>query len=241
MVIWRSLRDAPTCEVLMDDMLRVLAPETLAPSTGPLRTTPEPAAGAPARSAACCWCWTIWKALLEEGENVGHIRPGYEGYERMLRQIAETKHQSCLLLTSREKAADLVPLEGSHAPVRTLRLARLDADACGRLLSEKDVAGQRGRNARHLIEMYTGNPLALKIVAQTMVDLFDGEIAPFLEQGEVIFGGVRELLNEQFMRLSPLEQSIMFWLAILREPAKLDELMAVLMPADLSGAPAGSD
>ena len=62
-----------------------------------------------------------------------------------------------------------------------------------------------------------------------IVDLFDGEIAPFLEQGEVIFGGVRDLLNEQFTRLSPLEQSILFWLAILREPATLDELLAVLV------------
>src|SRR5438874_12008654 len=28
-VIWRSLRDAPTCEVLLDDCLRVLAPQSL--------------------------------------------------------------------------------------------------------------------------------------------------------------------------------------------------------------------
>ena len=53
-----------------------------------------------------------------------------------------------------------------------------------------------------MIEWYGSNPLALKIVAQTIVELFGGEIAPFLEQGEVVFGGVRELLAEQFDRLS---------------------------------------
>src|SRR3954451_3791544 len=39
----------------------------------------------------------------------------------------------------------------------------------------------------------------------------------FLEQGEVVFGGVRELLGEQFDRLSALEQGVFSWLAILRE------------------------
>src|SRR6266446_9717727 len=107
------------------------------------------------------------ETLLEEGQNTGHIRPGYEGYTQLLRRIAETEHQSCLLLTSREKPIDLVALEGSRAPVRSLRLDGLDARASEQLLVEKDVAGDALDRAR-LIEQYGGNPLALKIVAQTI-------------------------------------------------------------------------
>ena len=70
--------------------------------------------------------------------------------------------------------------------------------------------------------------IRLKIVARTIVELFRGEIAPFLAQGEVVFGGVRELLDEQFDRLSALEQMVFCWLAILREPVSLEELLAVL-------------
>ena len=81
------------------------------------------------------------ESFLEEGEDSGRMRAGYEGFARVLRRVAETEHQSCLLLTSREKPSDLVPLEGSRAPVRALRLARLDADACQQLLAEKGVAG----------------------------------------------------------------------------------------------------
>ena len=33
-VIWRSLRDAPTCEALIDDCLQTLAPESLAQAPG---------------------------------------------------------------------------------------------------------------------------------------------------------------------------------------------------------------
>jgi len=149
-------------------------------------------------------------------------------YARLLRRVAETGHQSCLLLTSREKPGDLVPLEGSRAQVRALRLARLDSEACEHLLAEQDVAGSASERTR-LIEAYAGNPLALKIVAQTIVDLFDGEIAPFLEQGETVFGGVRELLDEQYARLADLERTLLYWLAIVREPVILEELRALLV------------
>jgi hypothetical protein len=92
---------------------------------------------------------------------------------------------------------------------------------------EKEVVGSPHDRVR-LVEVYRGNPLALKIVAQTIVDLFGGGIVPFLEQGEVVFGGVRELLEQQFDRLSALEQSVLLWLAILREPVSLEELLAFL-------------
>ena len=80
-----------------------------------------------------------------------------------------------------------------------------------------------------MIERYGGNPLALKIVAPTIADLFGGEIAAFLEQGELIFGSVRYLLQEQFARLSAVEESIMLWLAILREPVTVQQLANVLV------------
>src|SRR5712692_6865313 len=155
------------------------------------------------------------------------MRPGSEGFARVLRRVAETEHQSCWLLTSREKPSELVPLEGSRAPVRALRLGWLDAQACQQLLAEKGVAGSVAEQLR-LVEAYAGNPLALKIVARTIVELFDGQIALFLEQGEVVFGGVRALLDEQYARLSATEQSVLLWLAILREPVSLQELLAVL-------------
>jgi len=107
-----------------------------------------------------------------------------------------------------------------------LRLAQLSVDACEHLLAEKDVVGSAAEQTR-LIETYVGNPLALKIVAQTIVELFGSKIAPFLDQGEIVFGGVRELLDAQFARLSAAEQSVLLWLSILREPISLEELLAV--------------
>ncbi len=225
-VIWRSLRDAPDCETLVNGCLEILAPETLNQGSFSLEQRFSLLLKL-LQSRRVLLVLDNLETLLEGGQNSGSMRPGYEDYSRLLRRVAETTHQSCVLLTSREKPIVLAALEGSLSPVRVLRLARLDTESCEQLLLDKDVAGSSVERAQ-LSEIFAGNPLALKMVAQTVVDLFEGEIAPFLEQGEVIFGGVRELLDQQFARLSPLEQTVLRWLAIMREPATLDELFAVL-------------
>jgi len=76
-VIWRSLRDAPACEALLDDCLQMLAPQ-------PLREVP---ASLERRLGL----------LLAEGAGAGRMRAGYQDYGRRLRQVAQTEHQSCLL------------------------------------------------------------------------------------------------------------------------------------------------
>ena len=226
-VLWRSLRDAPACEELLEDCQQVL-------SLQPLREVPaslERRLGLlleSLREERVLLVLDNLEMLLAEGEGTGRMRAGYEDYERLLRQVAQTEHQSCLLLTSREKPRELVALEGSRTPVRSLRLDGLDAVASAQLLAEREVVGLTPDRER-LIELYAGNPLALKIVAQTIVDLFGSEIAPFLEQGEVVFGGVRELLAEQFARLSAVEQTVLLWLAILREPVSIEDLLAMLV------------
>jgi WD40 repeat protein/transcriptional regulator with XRE-family HTH domain len=225
-VIWRSLRDAPGCEALLDECLQVLAPQALRDVSISLERRLVVLLEHLRRTRVLLVLDNL-EALLEEGQSTGRMQTGYEGYARLLRQVAETEHHSCLLLTSREKPSDLVPLEGNRAPVRVLRLGRLDVDSCQQLLVEKEVVGSAADQVR-LIEAYAGNPLALRIVAQTIVDLFAGQIAPFLSQGEVVFGGVRELLGEQYARLSSVEQSVLLWLAILREPVSMEELLTVM-------------
>ena len=232
-VLWRSLRDAPTCEVLLEDCLQVLAPEALRDGSVSLERRLGLLLECVRRTRVLLVLDNL-EMLLEKGQSTGHMRHGYEGYARLLSRMAETEHQSCLLLTSREKPGDLVPLEGNREPVRALRLARLDADACQQLLAEREVVGSAADQAR-LIEAYVGNPLALNIIARTIVDLFAGEIAPFLEQGEVVFGGVRKLLDEQYARLADLEQVVLHWLAMAREPVTLGELRASLVVPRPSG------
>src|SRR5205823_2410254 len=149
--------------------------------------------------------------ILASGDREGSYLPGYEGYGRLIQRLAEAAHQSCVLLTSREKPKELAPLEG----VRTLRLVGMDEQAAQALLSDKGLSGTPAAWQR-LVAGYAGNPLALKIVAQVVSDLFGGDLDRFLQEGELIFNGVRPVLRQQMGRLSPLEHLLLTWLAVLR-------------------------
>ncbi len=209
-VLFRSLRDAPSCEALLDDCLQVLAQQPLDLSPASLESRISRLLEY-LRSSRVLLVLDNLESLLEEGEVRGHLRPGYEGYARLLRRVAETGHSSCLLLTSREKPAELRALEGGRSPVRALRLAGLEAAACEPMLAEHELIGSSGERAR-LVEGYAGNPLALQIVAETIADLFGGAIGPFLAQDTAVFGNIADLLAEQVARLSALEQTVLSWL-----------------------------
>jgi len=96
------------------------------------------------------------------------------------------------------------------------------------LLADNEVVGSQEERA-HLVKGYAGNPLALRIVAQTIAELFGGEIGPFLEEDTLVFGSIADLLDEQVTRLSTLEQTVLYWLAIVLEPVTLEEPRAVLV------------
>src|SRR5258708_4388802 len=226
-VLFRSLRDAPSCEALLDDCLQVLAPQSLSLVPADLESRISRLLEH-LRSSRVLLVLDNLESLLSEGEVRGHLRPGYEGYARLLQRVAETAHQSCLLLTSREKPTELRALAGSRSPVRSLRLVGLEVAACEPLLAEHELVGSLEERAR-LVVRYAGNPLALKIVAETIADLFGGAIGPFLAGGTAVFGTIADLLDEQVGRLSALEQTVLSWLAIVREPVTLEELRALLV------------
>jgi hypothetical protein len=94
-----------------------------------------------------------------------------------------------------------------------------------------EVKGLKGSQAemRSLIQHYLGNPLALKIVSAYIQDLFNGNISEFFAQGTTVFGDIRNLLAQQFNRLSEIETQIMYWLAINPE-LSIVQLQAELIP-----------
>src|SRR2546426_1756137 len=226
-VLFRSLRDAPPPEALLSSCLAVLSPE----AQDVLHESLERRLSrllAELRRLRVLLVLDNLEALLEAGEALGRLRPGYEGYGQLLEQVGHTGHQSCLLVTSREHPAALRALEGRRALVRSLHLSGLSASACAQLLGEHELLGSPEEYAR-LAALYAGNPLALSIVAETIADLFGGAISPFLSAGTILFGSITQLLQEQWVRLSALEQMVLSWLAILREPVTLEELQAVLV------------
>jgi hypothetical protein len=168
----------------------------------------------------CCWIICVDIAV-------------YEGYGQLLKSISETEHQSTIVLTSREKPKGMAAQEGETLPMRSLRLTGLEETAVQKIFSVKGDFSGSADEWKVLVEHYAGNPLALKMVAPTIRDFFDGSIANFLDclqQGTSVFGDIRDLLARQIERLSDLEQQVMYWLAIDREPFTLSELRANFVP-----------
>jgi WD40 repeat protein len=220
-VIWRSLRTAPPMQDCLIDLLRVLSTEAIASPEATLSRLLQEL-----RTRRCLLVLDNLETILQGS----HYRPGYEPYGDLLRQLGETNHQSCVILTSREKPYEVGILEGTAFPVRSLLLRGLSAAAGQQLLTVKGMYRGTAGEWQRLVAGYSGNPLALKMIATTIQNLFDGDLAEFLSQEAWAVGTIRILIQQQVERLTAAEKTVLDWLALNREPLSLAELKADLFP-----------
>jgi WD40 repeat protein/DNA-binding SARP family transcriptional activator len=232
-VYWRSLRNALPCDEWLAEAVRALSEQHQA-------TLPENQEAQILlllellKAHRCLLVLDNVETVLQPGQRHTTYLEGYAPYGLLMQRLGEIEHQSCLVLTSREKPVDVGLLEGEVSPVRTFQLTGMGA-AAGRALLEQEHLEGVDEDWDALVERYAGNPLALQVVAETIGDVFAGEIGAFLKEGEAVYGGVRRLLDAQFDRLSALEQELLFWLAIEREPVGFVELLADLEPPPTRG------
>jgi WD40 repeat protein len=227
-VVWRSLRNSQPLEEFLANLLQFFAsgqPVNLSANTGDLISQFM----VHLRTHRCLVILDNFESILASGDRSGRYQAGYEVYGNLLKQIGETVHQSCVVLTSREKPQEVIALEGESLPVRSWQLQGLGAIAALQLIRTKSLFCGSDTEWQNLIQHYAGNPLALKIIATTIQELFAGNIAEFLAQGSTVFGTIYDLLAQQFHRLSPLEKDLIYWLAINREPVTLTHLRADLV------------
>jgi DNA-binding XRE family transcriptional regulator len=232
-IYWRSLRNAPPPEEWLAGAIGFLSDQQqVPPPTDAERLT---ALLQLLRARRCLLILDNVDTLFESGQGEGRYRPGLAGYGRLLHTIGEARHQSCLLLTSREAPLELAIL-GNDA-VRTLELGGLGVDEAQVLLAPKQLIGSSEQWAE-LTTRFGGNGLALKLVGERIRELFGGDLGSFLQEAGVssVFGGIRRLLDEQVERSSAAEQPVLRVLAVEREPMRLAEILAALGPGVSRGA-----
>lgn len=217
-VIWRSLRNAPPLPSLLGELIAFLSHQQDVQTD--LRRLLHWL-----RTHRCLIILDNLETILDQ-ELAGQFRPGYEPYSELLRTIAESGHQSCVILTSRERPIDVAAYEGDA--VRALQMIG-SSEAAARLLQTKRLIGSAIQK-QQLCERYGNSPLAIKIVSMSIQELFDGDIEAFLNEDTLVFNGIRRLLDQQFERLSELEMFVMYWLAINREWTSVPELLADIIP-----------
>jgi WD40 repeat protein/transcriptional regulator with XRE-family HTH domain len=224
-VVWRSLANAPPLDELLSSLLKFLMPiygeDPVIPPTldGKVSKLMDYL-----RSRRCLLILDNVEIILHS-EQVGHWRLGYENYGQLLRTIGDTLHHSCLLFTSREKPGEMGLMEGGA--VRSLSLSGLTPDDGRAIFRQKGAFTGSEAEWNRLIHYYGGNPLALKMVAATTQELFNGSISEaltYIAQGILVFEDIRDLLDRQFDRLSENEQKTLFWFAIYREPVSIADI-----------------
>jgi WD40 repeat protein/transcriptional regulator with XRE-family HTH domain len=226
-VFWRSLQNAPPLKSFLQSCVQFLSDqrpddlEDIDSYISMLITC--------LRKHRCLLVLDNMESVLQGHERAGQYREGYEDYGKLIRVVGELEHQSCLLLTSREKPQDLAHLEGTVSLVRSLPLAGVGPSEGQQILRDKGLSGSDQAWAE-LVRLYSGNPLMLKLASEEIRELFEGDIGAFLQTGSTISGDVQNLLSQQFYRLSKTEQEIMYWLAIEREVVVLNDLLEVSLP-----------
>jgi hypothetical protein len=221
-VFWRELKNAPPLESISQNCIQFLSnqqridlPDDMDDQITLLLQY--------LRDHRCLIVLDNVETILQAGNRAGQYRQEYEGYGRLIQRLGEVKHQSCLLLTGREKPREVAYLEGEASVVRSLQLSGLGREEGQEILQGKDLFGSEKDWAK-LIQLYSGNPLALKLVSEPIREVFGGNIAGFLQEDETVLGDIHDLLDQQFQRLSEPEQEVMYWLAIEREAVSLRDL-----------------
>ncbi len=221
-IFWRTLQNAPPLEHILETCAAFLSNQQLASLPQHLDAQIVVLIDY-LRKRRCLLVLDNFESVFQSGDRVGVYRAGYEGYGRLLELVGASQHQSCLLLTSREKPHELASSGGSQQALYMLELEGLELSEAQSMLHNSGLSGSEEIWTR-FIDLYSRNPLALKLISGPVRELFQGDIAAFLNQGVPLVGRISQLVGQQFERASSLEQEILYWLAVEREQTAQDIL-----------------
>jgi hypothetical protein len=231
-VFWRSLLNAPPLERILQECLQFLT------QTHQIEIPQDPEEQmrllvAQLRKRRCLLVLDNAEAVLKSGSSTAEYKDGYEGYGKLLRRLGESRHQSCLLVTSREQPREIAWLEGGGTSVHSYRLGGLKVDDARVILEGKGLSGEE-HSWEVLVERFSGNPMMLTFISPTIRESYRGLVSQYLmDFGDVPlneYPDLRMLLDDQFERLSQVEQQVFYWLAIEREAISLQDLRENFVP-----------
>ena len=161
--------------------------------------------------------------LFCSGELAGKYKPESESYRSLFKQIEKLSHQSCFLLIGWEKPREVTQVKNQNTSIRTLQLKGVDIAAAREIL--RDYGLETSDNSEALIDRYQGNPLWLKSVATLIQDL-GGGVTELLPNDTILLPeDLKDVLQQQFDRLSELEKQVISLLAKESQPVNRAKLL----------------
>ncbi|MCL1469438.1 NB-ARC domain-containing protein [Argonema antarcticum] len=158
--------------------------------------------------------------LFVSGQLAGQFKPEYKNYQNLMKMMTEIEHQSTLILISQEQCQEMLCLDEELYPIKSLELQGLNNTEILKSLKLKDESSWS-----KLIEVYEGNPVDLKDIANLIKNIFDGKVADFLnEDGIIVTKDMKSRFTELFKRISPIELEIILQLSKFDRPVSREDL-----------------
>ncbi|PSB53398.1 ATPase [filamentous cyanobacterium Phorm 6] len=222
-IIWRSLRTSPPLETTLKTLIQFLSnqPEINIPANtdDQLSILIETL-----RENRCLIILDDVQQILSSGQLAGYYKPGYENYGTLFKLIGEIPHNSCLILNSWEPPSDILTFTDDNSAVCLLQLTGL-GEAATEILRDKGLLDEE--QWPELIELYHGNPLWLKLVAQTINNLFNGRVSQYLSYQPVFLSDeLTPILQQHYQRLSEIEKQAIALISNENEPVSFTQFMA---------------
>ena len=227
--IWRSLRYSPSVENLLAQLIRFF-------SHGQVTDLPKDFGCAVSqlieylRSHRCLVILDEVETILRPGQLTGSYQEGYEGYAELFTRVGKERHQSCLMLTSREQLNEMALMQAGTLAVRSLLLSDLNNAAAREIFKAKGLLDESSWH--QLLQIYRGNPLVLNIISSYIKNYFSGKASDFLKLETIFLGDIHLILDSSWQRLSTLQREVMLQLA--RASRSLLELTKLLQSVSTS-------
>ena len=203
-IIWRSLKYPKPLELLVKDLLNIIKPEDKQTIDDQVKQLLDILI-----NKKCLIILDDVQNIFTTGQFAGQYQPEYQSYQNFFTLVTEVEHQSSLILISQEQCPEMEGWENELYPINCLELSGLyDLE----ILNNKGL--KNDEFWLNLINLYEGNPVYLKSIAILIKNIFDGDVAEFLAENElVITPEMRSHFNQLFNRLSPIEQQIVLKLS----------------------------
>lgn len=224
-IIWRSLFNAPPLTDILNDLITFLSGQQKSNLSVSIEQQTLLLLQY-LKNERCLLILDNFDTLIDHDNYSRTYKSGYKNYAYFLQKIATVSHQSCLLVTSRERLPHLEEFSGCF-----LQLEGLEYIEAKKIFQKMGNFEGLDEDWQSLVKLYNGHPLALQLAARHILDIFNGDIKYFLEEGQTIFYSINYLLNQHLKRLLPEEKEILYWLAINREPISLADLKSQIVLA----------
>ena len=161
--------------------------------------------------------------LFCPGELAGQYQLQHQEFCSLFKKIQELTHQSCFLLIGWEQPIELAEIRSSNPRFKALTIRGLETTTIAEFFPEQELGEYEKLTPR--IHHYQGNPLWLNIIANFILEIED--FGDKIIENNTIFlpQSLKDNLQQQFNRLSPLEKQVILELVQDEQPVNLAKLL----------------